>query len=182
MTDTHILRLDDLPVRKPTYFTLAPDAVGRAALAAALGIPAIRKLRFAGKIAPAGKHDWRLEAELGATVVQDCVVTLEPVTTRIQEPVTRRYLSEMPDLGAGEVEMPEDDSIEELPQTLDLSGVMAEALALALPAFPRAPGAELGQAVFADPAVAPLTDEAIKPFAGLAGLRDKLDKGHDHTE
>lgn len=182
MTGTHMLRLDDLPNRKPTHFTLAPDAPARAALADALGIVAIRKLRLAGKISPAGKRDWLLEAELGATVVQDCVVTLEPVTTRIQEPVLRRYLAEPPQPGSGEVEMPEDDSIEALPQVLDLAEVMAEALALALPAFPRAPGAELGNAVFADPGVTPLTDEAIKPFAGLAGLRDQLDEGGDDEE
>ena len=32
--------------------------------------------------------------------------------------------------------MPEDDAIEPLPETLDLGEVLAEALALALPAYP----------------------------------------------
>jgi hypothetical protein len=52
--------------------------------------------------------------------------------------------------------------------------VLAEALALALPDYPRAPGAELGQAVFAEPGIEPLRDEALRPFAGLAAFKDRL--------
>ncbi|MCX8227096.1 MAG: DUF177 domain-containing protein, partial [Sulfitobacter sp.] len=36
-------------------------------------------------------------------------------------------------------------------------------------------GAELGQAVYAEPGVAPMTDEDARPFAGLAQLREKLE-------
>ena len=37
--------------------------------------------------------------------------------------------------------------------------------------FPRADGAELGRRTFAAPGVAPMTDEASRPFAGLAVLK-----------
>lgn len=157
-------------------FELVPDAVARAALAKSLAIPAVRKLRFTGTLRPAGRKDWHLAASLGATVVQPCSVTLVPVTTRIDEEVTRRYLADMPEPEPGEVEMPEDDTVEPLPETLDLGAVMAEALALALPDFPRAEGVEMGPAVFSAPGVEPLTDESAKPLAGLAQLRDKLTK------
>ena len=81
-----------------------------------------------------------------------------------------------------EVEMPEDDSIEPLPATLDLGAVMIEALSLALPTFPRAAGAELGQVLATRAGIAPMTDEDAKPFAGLGALRDKLAKdGGDDT-
>ena len=42
-----------------------------------------------------------LEADLGATVVQSCVVTLDPVTTRVEETALRRYT---PDIEAAEAE------------------------------------------------------------------------------
>lgn len=168
------LRIADLSTRGPTTFDLAPDAAARAALAAELGIPEIRKLRFAGTVRPQGGRDWRLEATLGATVVQPCVVTLAPVTTRIDEDVARTYIAgfDMPD--GGEAEMPEDDSLEPLPAVLDLSAVLAEALALALPAFPRAEGAALGEAVYAADGVDPMTDDDAKPLAGLKALKDRL--------
>jgi uncharacterized metal-binding protein YceD (DUF177 family) len=169
----HAIRLAEQGGRQDMTFDLAPDQAGREAVAAALGIPAVRKLRLAGRLVPEGRADWRLEAELGATVVQDCVVTLEPVTTRIDEPVARRYLANLPAPEPGEAEVPEED-VEPVPPVLDLGEVMVEALALALPAFPRAPGAELGEFVIANPGVEPLTEERARPFAGL---RDALKGG-----
>lgn len=170
------IRLADLPNRKATAFSLTPSSDDRAGIAAALDILGIKKLRFVGEIAPLGKHDWELTAEMGATITQACVVTLDPVTTRIDEKVTRRYLKDLPEITAGEVEMPEDDTVEGLPESLDLIAVMTEALALALPPYPRSEGAELGEAVFTQSGVTPLRDEDTKPFAGLAGLRETLDK------
>lgn len=170
------LRLADLATRKPTEFALVPTADERKAIAAELGILGIRKLRFAGALAPRGRQDWTLTADLGATVVQECVVTLAPVTTRLDEKLTRNYVADLPEIEAAEVEMPEDDTVEALPETLDLAQVMIEALSLALPLYPRAEGAELSDAVFADPGVTPMTDDDTKPFAGLGALRESLEK------
>jgi uncharacterized metal-binding protein YceD (DUF177 family) len=178
---TEILRLSDI-ARDGTDFVLAPDAKGLAALADILGIVAIRKLRFAGRLAPLGRTDWELTADLGATVVQECVVTLAPVTTRIDERVIRRYLADMPEPEGTEIEMPADDCDEPLPVTLDLAAVMAEALTLALPPFPRAAGAELGEATFAEKGAKPLSDEDVRPFAGLADLRRSLEGKDDDND
>lgn len=180
-TDHTPIRLAALPRTKPHRFRLEPDAPTRRALAEELGILDVKKLRFDGELRPEGKANWRLEAALGATVVQPCVATLAPVTTRIDETIARAYLAnfEEPEGGA-EVEMPEDDSAESLPDTLDLGVVMAEALALALPLYPRADGADPVEAQASAPGVAPLTDEDVKPFAGLAALRDQLKDGEEN--
>jgi uncharacterized metal-binding protein YceD (DUF177 family) len=168
-----------LPTRKPTRFDLAPDAATQAMVAALLGISSVRGLTFKGEIRPAGKHDFVLEGQLSATVVQPCGITLAPVTTRINEAVLRRYLADYTPPGAEEVEMPEDDSEEPLPEVIDAGAVAVEALALALPLYPRAPGAELGEAVFAAPGAAPLREADLKPFAGLAALKDRLTPPED---
>ncbi|MEM6596472.1 MAG: DUF177 domain-containing protein [Pseudomonadota bacterium] len=171
------LRVSDLPTTSPTTFEVIPDADERAALAAQLGITGVRKLRFAGYVRPAGEHDWQLTGRLGATVVQPCVITLEPVTTRIEEDVERLFLADLPELPEGsEIEMPENDQIEALGEAIALGTVMTEALALALPLYPRAQGADLAEAQFAPPGVAPMSDDDARPFAGLKELRDKLDK------
>ncbi|MEL6643723.1 MAG: DUF177 domain-containing protein [Pseudomonadota bacterium] len=171
------LRVGDLATGKETPFEVVPDAAARAALADALGLLGLRKLRFAGQLTPVGKDDWRLTARLGATVVQPCVVTLEPVVTRIEEDVERLFVAEVPDLPEGaEIEMPEDDQVDALGDGVALGTVMAEVLALALPLYPRAERAALEQAQFAGPGVTPMTDEDARPFAGLKELRDKLDK------
>ncbi len=169
-----ILRMADLATGRATDFQLIPNAAERQAVAQTLDIRGIKKLRFSGQLVPVGGKDWRLTADLGVTVVQDCVVTLAPVTTRIDEAVTRTYLAQIPQIESSEVEMAEDDSIEELPATLDLGAVMIEALALALPLYPRSADAQLGEAVFAAPGTTAMTDDDTKPFAGLGALRENL--------
>ncbi|HEY0213628.1 MAG TPA: DUF177 domain-containing protein [Paenirhodobacter sp.] len=166
----HPIRIADLGARKPTRFDLKPDAATRAAVAVWAGITAVPALRFRGTLTPRGRSDWVLDAELDARVEQPCVVTLAPVRTELRETVTRRYLADMPVPEGEEVEMPEDDTAEALPATVDLAAVALEALELALPQYPRADGAEMGAQVFAQPGIAPLSDEDIHPFAGLRDL------------
>jgi len=179
---TENLTLTRLSRAIPTRFVLEPQAETRSAIADTLDLRSLRKLRLEGVLLPEGKSDWRLEAKLGATAVQSCVVTLEPVTTRIDTDFVRSYRADLPEPVGDELEMPEDDTIEPLPATLDLRVVMIEALALALPDYPRAKGVELGQAVFAPPGVPPLTDEDARPLAGLAALRDKLAGGGSSSD
>lgn len=138
----HLLTRAALARRKPLEFDLSPAPEARAALADNLGLLKLPKLRFAGSLSPIGVADWLLEARLGASVVQPCVVSLTPVKTRIDEVVSRHFLAEPPAAPAGESRMPDDDEAEPLPAAgLDIGEVMAEALALALPDYPRAPGA-----------------------------------------
>lgn len=160
-------------------FRLEPEAAERERLAEALGIEALRKLRFEGVVTPDGDRDWRLDASLGATAVQSCVVTLAPVRTRVDIAVSRRYVADYVEPEDDEVEMPEDDTVEPLRPEIDIAEVMAEALALALPDYPRAEGAEIEQSVFSAPGVDPMTDEAAKPLAGLARLRARMDGEED---
>lgn len=170
------LRVADLNQNSSTSFSLRPDAVALKAIAAELDLLGLRKLSFSGEVSAHGGADWRLTGALGATVVQPCSVTLEPVTTRIDVPVERMYLAQYEAIDAPEVEMPEDDSTEPLGQWIDPERVMIEALVLALPLYPRSDGAELGEAVYAEPGVTPMRDEDARPFAGLAGLKAQLDK------
>lgn len=171
------LTVSALSPRKAHRFDLRPDAPQMAALAAELGLLGLRKLRLQGTVQAEGKSDWRLDARLGATVTQACVVTLEPVVTRIDETVERRFLADWPpeQEDCEEVEMPEDESIDALGEVINLETVMAEALALALPPYPRRDGADPVEAQAAPPGEAPLTDEDVKPFAGLADLKKKLE-------
>jgi len=176
MSQLPAFRVADLPQNRPTPFEIIPDSAALKALAQELDLTDLRKLRFQGDIRARGKTDWELTARLGATVVQPCVVTLEPVTTRIEAQVQRLFLAEIDLPDEAETEMPEDDSVEQLGAEIDVTTIMAESLALHLPQYPRKSGAEMGEAVFTEPGQAPMTDEDTKPFAGLAALKDALDK------
>lgn len=169
-------RIADLAARRPTRFDLRPGAEARARIASALGLLALDAARLQGELRPAGRHDWTLEARLTAAVTQACIVTLAPVTTGIDETVVRRFLADMPEPEGDEVEMPEDDSVEALTATIDAGAILVEALALALPDYPRAEGAGLGSLSASAPGAEPLDDAAVRPFAGLADLMKKAGK------
>lgn len=156
-------------------FDIAPEPAEALALARLLDAQAVRKLRLRGRLAQAPDGGWLLEAVLGATVIQTCVVSLDPVTTRVDQPVDRRFL---PRAKAGVVVDPEAaDDVEPLGDRIDLGRVAVEALALALPDYPRKPGAKLARATVSPAGAQPLGEAGIRPFAALAALRDKLGGG-----
>ena len=178
------LRVAALRNNQPTAFDLRPDEARRDALAAELGLLGLKKLRLAGEIRPEGRDAWRLVATIGATVTQPCVVTLAPVTTRIDEPVSRLWrpdeeFAAIPE--GAEVEMT-DDETDPLPDVIDLGAVMAEALSLALPLYPHAEGAEAAAEALEEQAAPGPEDERPNPFAALSGLRDRMERDADDGE
>ena len=166
------LRVAHLRAKGETPVKVDPDAEARARIAAALGLLGLTECRLDGAIAPHGNDAWRLDGRLTAKVVQACVVTLDPVKTTISEAIRRIWSPHVTMPDDDEVEMP-DDEVEPLGAFIDVGAVMVEALALALPAHPRAPGAEMPDAVD-DPNDDDTGDEdRRKPFAGLADLLKK---------
>jgi uncharacterized metal-binding protein YceD (DUF177 family) len=172
----------DLPLNRAFEFSLTPDAGLRRSIADALSIVSLRKLRFEGTLTPMAKNDWHLTGQLGATAVQNCVITLDPVTTRIDEAIDRRFqdLAQDHDHDAdSETEIPQDDTVEPIGTVIDPGQIMVEALILALPQFPRAPGAELVQSNFTAPGKLAMSDADARPFAQLSELRNKLKNDND---
>ena len=171
------LRVAQLSPHRPTRFDLVPDDAALQALAGLVGATHVRKLRFQGELTAMPRGGWQLTGHLGATVVQPCRTTLVPVTTRIEESVERRYLPDLSEAETDEAALPEDVDAERLPEVIDPAAVLIEALALAVPDYPRAPDAQTQEAVFAAPGVVPLRDADLHPMAALAALRDRMREG-----
>ncbi|MEM8731374.1 MAG: DUF177 domain-containing protein [Pseudomonadota bacterium] len=173
------IRVADLNQSVTTQVQLRPDPAACAEIAAQLKLMGLRKLRFDARIEASGNRDWQLTGTLGATVVQPCGVTLAPVTTRIDTSVRRLFVADLEEPEGDEVEMPDDEDQERLGREIDVAAVMTEALALALPLYPRADDAELEQTDFTEPGKEALRDEDVKPFAALAALKASLNKTDD---
>lgn len=168
------LKSADILAADGQEFDLRPTPDDAAKVAAHLGIVSVSKLSFRGRLRPSADGGLHLTAHLGATVTQPCVVTFAPVRTRIETDVERRFL---PGYEINEDDHridADDDVVLALTDTIDIGAIAVEEVALALPDYPRADGATLDQSTFAAPGVTPLSDEASRPFAGLAALRDKL--------
>lgn len=171
---TRAYEVDTLPSNRLIKFDLLPDEAEIEALKLNLGLTGLKKMRMVGEISPLGAKSWLLDAELGATVSQICVISAEPVRTRIDVSVRIKFLPE----NKIEFDTPEnelDDEVEQLEKTIDIGIIATEALSLAVPLYPRKEGAEMQNAISAPAGQTPMTDEQVKPFAGLAALREKLE-------
>ena len=151
---------------------------GRRAIAVALNLLDLPEFSFKGEMVPQGRADIMLRADLTALVVQPCSVSLAPVKSRLSDSTLRRYIQDFALPDGDEVELGADDS-EALPESIDVAAVAIEALALTLPLYPRARGAEFSEASFAAPGVEPLKSADLKPFAGLADLAQRMKKPGD---
>ena len=164
--------------RKDGYkFDIRLDSRDRRRLATDVGVSSLAKLRFTGEIKFSPPSDWLLDAKLGATAIQPCVLTLDPVRTRIESVVHRRF-SPVSDIQAPGscVPMPEDENLEPIPDEIDLRALIRESLVLELPLYPKRKGVDL-ESCRSWPETA---DEEIRkterPFAVLSEFRKQLER------
>ena len=151
--DITTIPVSRLSANQSYSFSLKLSDEARTEMAKTLDLLALKKPSLIGTLKPHGADDWLLEARLGATVQQACVVTLAPVTARIEERVERLFRAgpclDFDDLEEdAEVEMPEDDRAEPLENTINLAAVFQRG-ACRWPCRPiRAPkGASLSKAL-----------------------------------
>jgi uncharacterized metal-binding protein YceD (DUF177 family) len=149
------------------------DAEQRARIAAWADVGAVEAFGAAVKLTRAATDRFVLDATLTADIVQDCVVTLEPVRSHIERVVHRElHLAHRTRFKAGESPPPavadgEDDVPEEIESPhYDLAAPLLEELVLAIDLYPRAPGVEF--AAPAEPQTAPES-----PFAVLKSLKNR---------
>lgn len=139
-----------------------------AALALRFGIPAVNRLAAELRLMPEPAGGVSIVGRLAAEVVQDCVVTLEPVVLQVDAPVHLRVL------GPGEAYSDDPDAPDDVDApggVADLGEAVAEQLSLALDPYPRAPDAVLPEEAATEPEAPP--EPVVSPFAGLDVLRGR---------
>ena len=155
-----------------TASTVEADPEEREALARHLGLESLERLEARLHITP---EDGMITVRgtLMAELTQSCVITLEPVKSRIEASIQRLY-------GPGETEGAGDEDVDLTLESddppdpiidgvIDLGSAVSEQLALEIDPFPRAPGAGFGGYESEE-------SGEEKPFAALGALKDKLEK------
>ncbi len=142
---SRIVRADRLADRD-TEFSFLCEPAERRRLAdrfSLLGIGRLEARVWARRVA--GAPIVRVRVNFVADVLQSCVVTLDPVATRVDEWFEIRYTPEADIEGVREVVFdPEEDDFSETMRdgSFDIGEAIAERLALSLDDYPRKPGAE----------------------------------------
>lgn len=172
-----VVDLDDLPEGETAY-DLVADADERAALAARFGLLSLD--RFEAQL----RLHWlepgtllALNGTLSADMVQSCVVTLEPVPSRIDEPVEMLFARD----GEASADFVGSEDAEPLEgDRLDIGEIVAEELSLSLDPYPRSPNAE-ESALRLGPGATLSSDDQPEgglrrnnPFEVLADINSKL--------
>jgi len=123
------------------------NAAEREAVARRLGLEALHELSADLTVrARAGGRLIEVEGDLHARLTQQCVVTLEPVESEVEERFMQRFTTD-PDFAQSDeivVDVEEEDVPEPVEgETVDLGEALVQQLALALDPYPRKPGAEI---------------------------------------
>lgn len=162
----------DIIGETPRTVSIEADEAERAALARRFGLRSIGRLKADAKIAlRAGAPV--AEGRIVADVVQNCVVTDDPLPATIDESFTIRFVPEASAQDvADEVELSADecDTVFYAGGAIDLGETAAETMALALDPFPRGPNAD---AALRDAGV--IGEHEAGPFGALKALKDRLE-------
>lgn len=101
-----------------------------------------------------------------AAIVQQCVVTLEPITNHIEQELKVLFAApELLELGAGPSDMNEEDMEPIRDGAIDLGELVAQNLGIALDPYPRKAGVGLLEASYGEEKVVP------GPLAELINLK-----------
>lgn len=171
---SHRIRIDDVP-EAGLHVDLAADESTRAALARAAGLRSLTRLTASFDLTRRGSG-LHVAGEVNASVGQNCVVTLEPIESDLNEPIDLVFASDVAptianEKGEATFEFSEDDPPETLVGgAVDLGAIATEFLLLAIDPYPRKEGA-----VF-EPKIA--GDTSTSPFAALASLKKENGKGN----
>ena len=153
----------------------SPEECAR--LAARFGLLSLRNLEAEVALRPAvGGAAVLLSGRLEADVTQACVVTLEPVASKVVSQFAVRYISSgLAEGSAGEeldVDFTEEDVEPLVGDTIDIGEAVAQYLALALDPYPRKSDAEYAAGGKGGEAAEGGSKEP-NPFAILKNLKER---------
>jgi len=163
----------DIPERGLKRSRSATDAE-RAGLTEALDLLGCDSLDVSYGVGPVASGAWRVSGDLKADVIQACVVSLEPVPSRIAESFSvefrRDAVGEHEQEANGDLEIFSLVDVEPLRDDLiDVGRIVYETFSAALDPYPRKSGAEF---TWSDPREAESAARA-NPFAVLKKLKDE---------
>jgi Large ribosomal RNA subunit accumulation protein YceD len=173
--------VDDVPEETARHFKLSADAGTRAAVAKVAALRDLPRLEATFEVTRRGSKALHVVGKVSATVGQNCVATLEPLSNEVEEnvdlvfappsPMVQQQAVDDDDEGAPKRGRRNLDGPEALIDgAVDLGALATEFLILGLDPYPRKDGAVFKppQDIEPDPG----------PFAALAGLVGKERDGH----
>lgn len=161
-------RLNEIPANG-LHVTRSATTEECAQFAEDLSIVSCENLKATYQIKAKKRDRYELTGHVAAEVTQSCIVTLEPVHAKLDEPLDCTFVSPdlLPKSQEEEQEVLSIDDLEPIENgTIDVGRIIFEVISTGLEPYPRREDAQ-----WADPANT--GDVAAGPFAALAELKKK---------
>jgi hypothetical protein len=136
------IRMEDVP-EIGRHVSLVADDKARLAVAEAAGVNGVVRFEAEFDITPQGRDRLHVVGGISALVRQTCVVTLEPITNEVIEPIDVMFApgTELTS-GRHELSIEAMDPLERIVNgRIDLGALATEFLILGIDPYPRKPGA-----------------------------------------
>ena len=155
----------------PVTVRFEADEAERKEIARTWDVPSVESFSGTAAVSRWKRDGVRVKGHVDSLIVQNCVVTLDPVEQQISEDFEALFVPENSRLARQETtegELVVDPDGADIPETfvgdsIDLGAVAAEFAALAIDPYPRKEGVEYGDLIESDPA----EDKKESPFAVL---------------
>jgi uncharacterized metal-binding protein YceD (DUF177 family) len=156
---------------EPIERDISANEAERAALAQRFGLQALDRLSARLTVRRVRDDLFHVSGRFAAAVVQQCVVTLEPVRAEIDEPIGMTFAKGKVSRNTA-ADGPEDEEPDPMDgDVIDLGEAVAQQLAVSLDPYPRAPGASLEAVLPRGLAAEKGEAGRPNPFAALEALR-----------
>jgi len=144
---SHRIKVADVP-NSGLDVTIDVGAEDRGRIAGALGLERLDRLSIVATVKPWRGDGFRLDGRIEADVVQLCVVSLEPVNSMIEEPLSATFVRPSGPRRTEAVDVDFDALEEDPPEeivggAIDVGALAVEYLSLAVDPYPRAPSVRL---------------------------------------
>ena len=165
----------------PLNFELSADEKECRDLAQVWNVEDVLALSAKVRITKWKRDGIRVTGHFNGHLVQNCVVSLEPVETQIEDEFVAFFVPETSRLAKKDTttdnEIIIDIEADDAPDiysgnSIDLGEIVAEYAAMAIDPYPKREGAMIEQK-FTEPA--DIKDDTPSPFAALSSIKDKLE-------
>ncbi|MGI9386882.1 MAG: YceD family protein [Methyloligellaceae bacterium] len=168
---------------------IEPDEEACAETAKILELVGLQDLEVHLDVVPVSEDMFRVHGTLTASVTQNCVVSLDPVISKVLEPIDVEFRPKTVPGSHNAAQFPNEQDEDPLDQkdiedyeagALELGALVSEILASAINPYPRKPGVDF--AWTSDSAADPINKIASEesPFARLSSIKN--DAGRSETE
>jgi len=134
----------------------------------------ISRFSFSGNILQTSSKKYKLSSTLKGSLIQKCVITSNPVKTILDTTIKRYYISAKSNCVPFDTESNVAFSeLEFIENELDIGDIIIEALALAIPDYPKKQNVKFNGVTITENGLEPLDKIVNNPFSSLEKLKNK---------